>query len=129
MQPNDRRPASRARPSSRTLAYLTLLLCLLFVIPASPSAAQQASTEPSASEPSASESTVQTTEDEGVIQAAGNLGPLPVARADAYSVTQDKTRSVSKPGVLANDSKRRPLIVRFVLGPRVAVAQDHTLRV
>ncbi len=45
-----------------------------------------------------------------------DLGPLPVARSDSYTVSQDTTRYVRAPGVLSNDSKRRPLNARFVLG-------------
>ncbi len=49
------------------------------------------------------------------------LGPLPVARADYYSVAQDKTRVVPAPGVKANDSRRRQVNVLFILGPEYGI--------
>ena len=113
MQTSHRRWVSSAGPSSTKLPLLTLVLLLLLAVPAAPSGAQQTSPEAS---PGTSPGTSEEASTADTLEARGNLGPLPVARADSYSVVQDKTRTVSRPGVLRNDSKKRPLVARFVLG-------------
>ena len=110
-------PDSPTRTTRSPLcAQIALLAALLFSVPLlfalhSPAAAQEGSAqEGAAQEPAASP------EDPVAAAARGSLGPLPTARADAYTVTQDQARYVEAPGVLRNDSERRPLIAKFVLG-------------
>ena len=139
------RETSVTAPTKAFLLRLVLLLALLFLLAgaaASPSRAEGESTatpapssEPPANaandpaaDPSPDEDAAEANEASGApvaedgtdekIEAAARrkLGARPVARADAYNVSQDKARVVKAPGVLANDSKRRAVFAKFVLG-------------
>ncbi len=92
------------------LAAFLLSVVLLFSLHSPADAREQ----PAQAEPT--EEPASSTDDPVAVAARGSLGPLPTARADAYTVTQDQPRHVTAPGVLRNDSKRRPLIAKFVLG-------------
>lgn len=96
------------------MAFLAALALLLLLFQA-PGRAQNSSA--GEDQPAQEAQEAAASPDDPVATAArGSLGPLPTARADAYTVSQDTTRSVKAPGVLRNDSKRRPLIAKFVLG-------------
>lgn len=115
------RKASRPSPSSLppALASLLLLLCLMATLPAAPSGAQEAPAQTDGEQqpaPTGTEDSGAPSPTADLTASRSSLGPLPVARADEYTVAQDKTRVVTAPGVLRNDSKRRPLLAKFVLG-------------
>ncbi len=129
------KPGGKAfSPRLIPLLPLVAFLFLLAGAAAPPSLAEEAAQPPAggAQEDAATgtaggdEPAAETAADEGAtdeeaspeLQAAARskLGARPTARADAYNVAQDKTRVVKAPGVLANDSRRRPVVVKFVLG-------------
>ena len=136
--PNDT-PGNKAFPS-RLLPLLSLVafLFLLAGAAAPPTLAEDAAQPPAgggqedaapgtggeqptdagASDDAVADERVTDQEASSELQAAARskLGARPTARADAYNVAQDKTRVVKAPGVLANDSRRRPVVVKFVLG-------------
>ncbi len=113
-------PGNKAFPS-RLLPLLPLVafLFLLAGAAAPPSLAEEAAQPPAgAADDAAADEGATDEEASSELQAAARskLGARPTARADAYNVAQDKTRVVKAPGVLANDSRRRPVVVKFVLG-------------
>jgi hypothetical protein len=104
-------------------AFVSLLAGAASASVAPPSLAEErAPTDPETPEQTPAESAADRSPEaydgtEGQIEASrSQLGRLPVARDDSYNVSQDKTRVVKAPGVIANDSKRRPVYARFVLG-------------